>query len=78
MIYETNPNPTATNSIAYPLAASTFVPAGIDIYLQKHLSAQLVYGYGLLNPKAKINTTFSNGSISTNVQAVFMQFIYQI
>ncbi len=55
VIYETNPNPTVTNSIGYPLAASTFISVGLDINLVKKLSTQLLYGYGMFTPKAKIN-----------------------
>lgn len=77
IIYETNPNPTSTNNIGYPLAASMFISAGLDLNLQKKISAQLIYGYGLFVPAAKINTPVSGGSISANIQAAILQFLYK-
>ncbi len=77
VMYETNPNPTRTNNVGFPLAASTLISAGLDISFIKTLSTQIVYGYGFLTPNAKINTSKNNGSVSAQVHAATLQFIYK-
>ena len=76
-IYETNPNATSTNNIGYPLASTLFISGGLDINLLKQFSAQLLYGYGVFAPKAKIFTKESLGIISANTQAALLQFTYK-
>ena len=76
--YETNPIRPINNQIGYPLAPVGSVAAGLDLVLQKGLSAQLLYGYGAFIPNAKINNANSIGSISLNTQAVTVQLIYKI
>lgn len=78
IIYETNPVPTTTNQIGYPLAACGGLSAGLDLTLQKEFTTQLVYGYGFFMPNAKINNATSMGSISANVQSIALQFIYKL
>ena len=77
VIYETDPNPTLTNNIGYPLASSIFISAGLDINLFNKLSTQLLYGHGLFSPKSKINTPQSQGALSANTQAAVVQFTYK-
>lgn len=76
-IYETNASPTNTNSIGYPLAPVISFSTGLDLTLQKKLTAQVIYGYGLFLPNAVINNAKSNGSISGNFQGVVMQLTYK-
>ena len=78
LIYETNPAPTVTNSIGYPLAASIFVSVGLDIKLRKSLSAQFIYGYGTFIPNAQINNASGDGAIAANIQVAALQFTYKI
>lgn len=77
-IYETNPNSTSTNNIGYPLASTMFISGGLDINLFKQFSTQLLYGYGMFIPKAKIFTAESLGIISAHTQAALLQFTYKI
>ncbi|BCA94442.1 hypothetical protein TUM19329_08030 [Legionella antarctica] len=76
-IYETNPNSTSTNNIGYPLASTMFISGGLDINLFKQFSTQLLYGYGMFVPKAKIFTAESLGVVSANTQAALLQFTYK-
>ena len=78
LLYETNVNPTVTNNIGYPVSNSAFISAGVDVSLQKSISLQLMYGYGLFTLKSKIDTSKSNGSVSANTQAAVVQFTYKI
>lgn len=77
IIYETNPVPTITNQIGYPLSASGAISGGFDLTLTKGFSAQLIYGYGKYIPNAKINTSNSKGSISANFQTAGLQLTYR-
>jgi long-subunit fatty acid transport protein len=77
IIYETNPTPISTNAIGYPLSSSGGVSVGLDLTLQKGLSAQLAYSYGKFIPNAKINNAKSIGVILSNFQAVTLQFTYK-
>ncbi|MBA2655470.1 MAG: outer membrane protein transport protein, partial [Tatlockia sp.] len=77
IIYETNPVPTITNQIGYPLSASGAISAGFDINLNKEFSTQLFYGYGKFIPNAKINNSNSIGSIAVNFQSVGLQIKYK-
>jgi long-subunit fatty acid transport protein len=78
VLYETNVNPTVTNNIGYPVSNSAFISAGVDVSLQKSISLQLMYGYGLFTLKSKIDTSKSNGSVSANTQAAVVQCTYKI
>lgn len=76
-IYETNPTPLSTNAIGYPLAASAFFSTGLDIALQKKLSAKIIYGYGTFIHNSKISSPSSKGEISLTNQAIVLQFVYK-
>jgi long-chain fatty acid transport protein len=75
--YETNAAPVATNALGYPLAPTLSLSAGVDLSLQKQLSTQLVYGYGVFIPDAQINSLKSVGLVSANTQALVLQLTYQ-
>lgn len=78
VLYETNVNPTITNNIGYPVSNSAFISAGVDVSLQKSITLQLAYGYGLFTVKSKIITSKSNGLVSANTQAVIVQLTYKV
>jgi len=78
IIYETNPVPLSTNAIGYPLAASGSISGGLDIAIQKELSAQILYSYGAFLPNSPIDNTNSLGTITANFQAAVLQFIYKL
>jgi len=78
VLYETNPIQPTNNQIGYPLAPAGSIAIGIDLAIQKGLSAQLLYGYGGFVPSAKINNANSTGIVSLNVQSATLQFTYKI
>ncbi|MCR9191829.1 MAG: outer membrane protein transport protein [Gammaproteobacteria bacterium] len=78
IIYETNPVPLATNAIGYPLAASGSLSAGLDVTIQKELSAQIIYSYGAFLPNSPIDNTNSVGMITAHFQAAVLQLIYKV
>lgn len=76
-IYESNANPTTTNAIGYPLAATTYLSAGVDIRLSNPLSIQLLYGYGFFAPSAKISNADAQGTVALNFQTGVVQLTYK-
>nr|WP_198009879.1 outer membrane protein transport protein [Legionella tunisiensis] len=78
VMYETNPVPTSTNQIGYPLAAVVGISTGLDLSLQTGLSVQILYNYGAFTPHSIINNTNSRGTVAANFQAFISQVIYKI
>lgn len=72
-IYETNPVPTSTNAIGYPLASAGGVSLGLDLGLGANLSTQLIYSYGSFLKRAKIASFNSFGNIKAHSQAITLQ-----
>lgn len=70
--------PTATNQIGYPLSGAGSISAGVDFILQKEFSSQLVYGYGMFIPNAKINNSNNYGSVAANFQVLVFQITYKL
>ena len=77
LMYETNPVPLATNAIGYPLAATVTLSGGMDFFLNKDLSIQVIYSYGAFLPKSTIYNASSVGTINAHFQAGVFQFIYK-
>ena len=78
VMYETNPVPDDSNSIAYPVAPTLFFSGGVDLAVYEQWRMQLVYGYGFFIPKAQIGNGNTSGTIADNTHTGALQFTYQL
>lgn len=77
-LYDTNPVPIENNQIGYPVSSSGSLAAGLDMTLNKEISAQIMYGYGAFIPKAIISNLTGSGTVDATFQSVVIQLMYKI